>query len=100
MRIASGCLHASGYRSLNIALPHTGIAQHGALVSHIDQILGFFIIRDTGNTYRLNLHASDSLPLTVQSIRHVVAQLSALGCHVGNADPVSRHLINRGLQRL
>ena len=43
------------------------IGKHCSLVSHIDKLLGFFIVRHTCDTDRLNLHPTGLFPLFVQN---------------------------------
>ncbi len=39
-------LHAPGDRTLHVALAHAGVAQHCALVAHVDELLALLVIGD------------------------------------------------------
>src|SRR5699024_7689364 len=44
--VGTGSLKATGHGSLNVTLPDSGVAEHSALVAHIDELLGFRVIGD------------------------------------------------------
>ena len=48
--VGTGCLKAACHRALHIPLAHRRVAEHRALIPHIDEFLRFFIIGNAGDT--------------------------------------------------
>ena len=48
--VGTGCLKAACHRALYIPLAHRRVAEHRALIPHIDEFLRFFIIGNAGDT--------------------------------------------------
>lgn len=53
--IGAGGFYASGGGALDVALANMGVAEHGALIAEIDQLLGGFIVGDALDAYGLDL---------------------------------------------
>ena len=101
VRIASGVTHTLR----NILDRHTThdieiASKHCAFIAHVDELLGLFVIGNARDTDLLDLHTAHLVPIGIQNVLHVLAQLHRLGSHIGNTCSVRRHLVDCRLQRL
>ena len=70
-------LEAFGNIACNVALLNSGVGEHCALVAHIDESLTFFVVGNL-DADRNDLHTTELVPLLVKSLRHILAEFTAL----------------------
>ena len=98
--VAARSFHAACHSALHITLAHGGIGKHGALVAHVDELLGFLVVGDAGDTDGLDLHAAHLPPFLIERVGHVLGELAALGGQEADALAVRGELVDGGLERL